>query len=147
MTVTAHPTSTSRPTSPAGAERRARIARITGRILTGALVVFLLFDSLTKILQVQDVVDATVAMGFPAATVPVIGSVLMLCIVLFVIPRTAIVGAVALTGYLGGAVCSQLRIEADLFSTMLFPVYFGILVWTALLLRSRATRALVKAGS
>jgi DoxX-like family len=142
MTVTAHPTST---TSPARNDGRG--ARIAGRVLTGALVVFLLFDSITKILQVQDVVDATVRMGFPAATVPVIGSVLLLCIVLFVIPRTAIIGAVALTGYLGGAVCSQLRIEADLFSTMLFPVYFGILVWTAMLLRSRATRTLVKAGS
>lgn len=146
MTTTAHPTST-RPTSPAARPAgRSRTAARAGKALTAALVLFLLFDSITKLLQVPAVVDATVQMGFPAATVPVIGGVLLLCVVLWVVPRTAVVGAVALTGYLGGAVCAQLRLEADLASTMLFPVYFGILVWTATLLRSAATRALVKAG-
>ena len=123
------------------------VASRIGWVLTALLVLFLLFDAVTKLVSQSYVVEASGLMGFPPATVPVIGGVLLLCVVLFVIPRTAIVGAVALTGYLGGAVCAQLRIEADLFSTMLFPVYFGVLVWVAMLLRSRATRDLVRVGS
>ena len=72
------------------------------------------------------VVEATQQMGFAASAVPIIGAVLLVCLVLYLVPRTAILGAVLLTGYLGGAVCAQLRIEAPVFSTMLFPVYFGI---------------------
>ena len=86
-------------------------------------------------------------MGFPAWTVPVIGATLLVCLVLYLVPRTAVLGAVLLTGYLGGAVCAQLRIEAPLFSTLLFPVYIGVLVWLGLYLRSAALRALVRAGS
>ena len=82
-------------------------------------------------------------MGFAASAVPIIGGVLLVCLVLYLVPRTAILGAVLLTGYLGGAVCAQLRIEAPLFSTMLFPVYFGIVVWVALYLRSPQLRELV----
>jgi hypothetical protein len=146
MTAIANPTSTTGPTSTTRTTGRARIATRAGWVLTAALGLFFVFDFATKLLQVQSVVDATVQMGFPASAVPVIGGTLLVCTVLWVIPRTTIIGAVALTGYLGGAVCSQLRIDADLFSTMLFPVYFGLLVWAATLLRSPATRALVKAG-
>jgi hypothetical protein len=123
-----------------------RAASRTGTVLTVLLTVFFLFDAVTKLLRVPDVVVATQQMGFPASSVPVIGSVLLVCLALYLVPRTAILGAVLLTGYLGGAVCAQLRIEAPLFSTMLFPVYFGIVVWVALYLRSRQLRELV-AGS
>jgi DoxX-like protein len=82
-------------------------------------------------------------MGFAASAVPAIGAVLLVCLVLYLIPRTAILGAVLLTGYLGGAVCAQLRIEAPLFSTMLFPVYVGVVVWVALYLRSSQLRQVV----
>jgi hypothetical protein len=133
--------------APVRARRTGRAAGRTGWALTVALVAFLLFDSFGKLSMNPYVVEACAQMGFPAATVPVIGGVLLLCVVLFVIPRTAVIGGVALSAYLGGAVCAQLRIEADLFSTMLFPVYFGVLVWVALLLRSRALRQLVKVGS
>ena len=88
-------------------------------------------------------VTATAQMGFSASTVPVIGSVLLICLALYLIPRTAVLGAVLLTGYLGGAVCAQLRIEAPLFSTTLFPVYVGIVVWVSLYLRSARMRELV----
>ncbi len=120
-----------------------RAASRTGYVLTALLALFLLFDSVTKLLSVSDVVTATQQMGFTAAAVPVIGSVLLVCLVLYLIPRTSILGAVLLTGYLGGAVCAQLRIEAPLFSTMLFPVYVGVLVWVALYLHSSQLRALV----
>ena len=120
-----------------------RAARITGRVLTVLLTLFLLFDSVTKLMQLPPVVEATVQMGFPAATVPMIGGVLLVCLALYLVPRTSVLGAVLLTGYLGGAVCAQLRIEAPLFSTMLFPVYFGIVVWVALYLRSPQLRRVV----
>ena len=124
-----------------------RAAHHTGLAVTGLVTLFLLFDSVTKLLQMPMVVDATVQMGFPASTVPVIGGTLLVCLVLHLVPRTAVLGAVLLTGYLGGAVCAQLRIEAPLFSTLLFPVYTGVLVWLGLYLRSAALRALVRAGS
>ena len=124
-----------------------RTARRIGYALTALVTLFLLADSVTKIIQLPAVVDATVQMGFPASAVPVIGTTLLVCLVLHLVPRTAVLGAVLLTGYLGGAVCAQLRIEAPLFSNLLFPVYVGVLVWLGLYLRSAALRALVRAGS
>jgi hypothetical protein len=124
-----------------------RAARGVGRALTGLVTLFLLFDSVTKLLRLRMVVDATAQMGFPASTVPIIGATLLGCLILHLVPRTAVLGAVLLTGYLGGAVCAQMRVEAPLFSTLLFPVYVGVLVWLGLWLRSAALRGLVRAGS
>jgi hypothetical protein len=142
MTSVARPTTASLDPAPAG-----RTARRVGRAITVLLALFLLADSVTKLLRLPAVVDATIDMGFPASAVPVIGGSLLVCLALYLVPRTAVLGAVLLTGYLGGAVCAQLRIEAPVFSTLLFPVYTGILVWLALYLRSAALRALVRAGS
>ena len=135
MSVLSAPQTTARPIS--------RAASRTGTVLTVLLTAFLLFDAVPKILQMPFVVQATEAMGFAASAVPVIGTVLLVCLALYLVPRTAILGAVFLTGYLGGAVCAQLRIDAPLFSTMLFPVYFGVLVWVALYLRSPQLRRVV----
>src|SRR4051812_21822878 len=142
MTATTRTTGTATPTAPVG-----RTARRVGVVLTGLVTLFLLFDSVTKLLQLPMVVEATRQMGFPDSTVPIIGATLLVCLVLYLVPRTAVLGAVLLTGYLGGAVCAQLRIEAPVFSTLLFPVYTGVLVWVALYLRSAVVRALVRAGS
>ena len=139
MSVLSASNTTDRPVS--------RAASRTGTVLTALLAAFLLFDAVPKILQMPFVVQAVEAMGFAASAAPVIGTVLLVCLVLYLVPRTAILGAVLLTGYLGGAVCAQLRIEAPLFSTLLFPVYTGVLVWLGLYLRSAALRALVRAGS
>jgi hypothetical protein len=124
-----------------------RAARRAGSALTALVTLFLLVDAVTKLVRLPAVVDATIRMGFPASTVPVIGGTLLACLVLYLVPRTAVLGAVLLTGYLGGAVCAQLRIEAPLLSTLLFPVYIGALVWLGLYLRSAALRALVRLGS
>jgi len=121
-----------------------RAASITGTVLTVLLALFLAFDSITKLLQLQPVVDATAQMGFTAGAVPVIGATLLVCLVLYLVPRTSLLGAVLLTGYLGGAVASQLRIEAPLFSTMLSAVYVGIVAWVALYLRSAQLRRIVR---
>ena len=136
----------SRTTAPATAVP-GRTARIAGSAVTGLVTLFLLFDSVTKLLRLPPVVEATVQMGFRAAAVPVIGGILLVCLAVYLVPRTAVLGAVLLTGYLGGAVCAQLRIDAPLFSNLLFPVYTGVLVWLGLYLRSAALRTLVRAGS
>ena len=139
MSVLSAPTTAARPLS--------RAASRTGTVLTVLIALFLVFDAVPKILQLPFVVEATRQMGFAPSAVPVIGAVLAVCLALYLVPRTAILGAVLLTGYLGGAVCAQLRIEAPLFSNVLFPVYTGVLVWLGLYLRSAALRALVRAGS
>lgn len=139
--TTSHPATTLH-TAPVG-----RTARRIGLVVTGLVTLFLLFDSTAKLLRVTAVVEATEQMGFPAGTVPIIGGTLLAALVLYLVPRTAVLGAVLLTGYLGGAVCAQLRIEAPVLSTLLFPVYTGVLVWLGLYLRSAALRAVVRAGS
>ena len=143
MTLTA-PAATPAATPTAGT---GRIAARAGRVISALAVLFLLFDSVSKLLQVPAVVVATTQMGFQPYHVPVIGGLLLVCVAVHLVPRTAVLGAVLLTGYLGGAVCAQLRIDAPLLSTMLFPVYTGALVWVGLYLRSAALRALVRAGS
>lgn len=119
-------------------------ARIwTGRVLTALALLFLLFDSGIKILNLAPAVQGTVGLGFQPNVVVPIGIVLLVCAILYIIPRTAILGAVLLTGYLGGAVASQVRAGNPLFSHVLFPVYFAFLVWGGLYLRDTRLRALV----
>jgi hypothetical protein len=114
----------------------------TGRIISGFAVLFMLFDSITKIMRNSYVIKASANLGYPVSAIPVIGMILFACVVVYAIPRTSIIGAVLLTGYLGGAVASNLRISTPLFSNILFPVYFGILVWGGLYLRNRRVREL-----
>jgi hypothetical protein len=108
-----------------------------GRIVNGLVIAFLLFDSIPKILQLSWVVKATTEMGFPAGAILPIGVVLLLCTVLYSIPRTAILGAVLLTGYLGGAVEANVHASLPLASHTLFPIYFAVFVWGGLALRDR----------
>jgi DoxX-like family len=82
-------------------------------------------------------------LGYPLSLTSVIGIVLLVCVVVFAIPRTSILGAILLTGYLGGAVASQLRVGLPLFSYVLAPVYFGVLIWGGLFLRDDRLRALI----
>jgi hypothetical protein len=140
MTVATHPA------VPDTAVPVGRAARVAGWTLTVVVTLFLLVDSVTKLLQIPPVVEATMQMGFPASAVPVIGGTLLACLVLHLVPRTAVLGAVLLTGYLGGAVCAQLRIGAPLWTFLLVPVYTGVLVWLGLYLRSSTVRALVRAS-
>ena len=114
-----------------------------GRIISALVVLFLLFDSITKLIKVDAVMKATVKIGYPASLIPVIGLILLVCTIIYMIPDTSILGAVLLTGYLGGAVATNLRIGNPLFSNTLFPVYFGILVWGGLFLRERRLRSLL----
>jgi hypothetical protein len=114
----------------------------TGIVLTVTSVLFLLFDGITKIVQSDFVVKATVQIGYPKSSVFYIGLILFICTILYVIPRTSLLGAILLTGYLGGAVASNLRVGNPIFSSTLFPVYIGIFVWGGLFLRDSRLREL-----
>lgn len=115
----------------------------TGRVITGLVVLFLLFDGITKVMKASAVLKACAQIGLPENLVVAIGTTLLVCTFLYVIPQTSILGAILLTGYLGGAVCIQLRVGNPLFSQTLFPVYFGALVWLGLYLREPRLRSLV----
>ncbi|MDT5107410.1 MAG: hypothetical protein QOI25_4923 [Mycobacterium sp.] len=101
-------------------------------VLIGA---FLVFDAAGKLAGVPQVKEGTAALGFPAGQALVMGIVLSVCIVVYAIPRTAVLGALGITAYLGGAVTANMRVEAPLFSAILFAVYFGLLMWVGLVLR------------
>jgi amino acid transporter len=115
----------------------------TGRILSGLAVLFLVFDGVTKVMKVPAVMQASAQMQYPLRLIPVIGIVLLVCTAVYAIPRTSILGAILLTGYLGGAVEAQLRAGNPLFAETLFPVYFSVLIWGGLFLRERRLRALL----
>lgn len=106
-----------------------------GRALSWLAVMFLLFDSAGKLLEVQPVIDGTLQLGYPHDVVFSLGAILLSCVVAYVIPHTSVLGAVVLTGYLGGAVATQVRVGNPLFSHVLFPTYVAALVWVGLVLR------------
>jgi hypothetical protein len=117
-----------------------------GWAMSGLTVVFMLFDSLSKLALEPHVVEATTKIGYPPDVIRPLGLVLLVCTILYAIPRTAILGAILLTGFLGGAIASKLRIEDPLFSSILFGVYFGILAWGGLYLRDDRLRVLLGLG-
>ena len=111
----------------------------TGRIISTLVALFLAFDSIIKLLQLAPAVDATTLLGYPASLVLVIGVVETICLAAYVIPRTSLLGAILLTGYLGGAVASQMRVGTPLFQ-IVFPLIMGALLWGGLLLRDNQLR-------
>jgi hypothetical protein len=115
----------------------------TGRTFSALVVLFLIFDSVGKFLKPAPVVEGFARLGFPVNLSLAIGTILLACTILYAIPRTSILGAVLLTGYLGGAVASQLRVGEPLLGYVLFPVYFGILLWTGLYLREDRLREFI----
>jgi hypothetical protein len=111
-----------------------------GRIITVLVVLFLIADAVPKIMRVSAVVKATAQAGYPEGLVAPIGITLLVCVVVYVIPRTAVLGAILLTGYLGGATATMVRIQNHWF---MLPVSFGILVWAGLFFRDERVRALI----
>lgn len=111
-----------------------------GRIISVLAVLFLLFDAVGHILKPAQVVQSFQQLGFPIGTAVTLGVVELACVVLYVVPRTSVLGAIFLTAYLGGALCAQVRIGAPLFSTLLSPVYVAVFVWAGLYLRQAALR-------
>ena len=115
----------------------------TGRVLSGIAILFLLFDGIIHVLKPAPVIDGFAKLGFPVSVSVGLGILELGCLLLYLIPRTSVFGAVLLTGYLGGAIASQLRIAAPLFSTLLFPLYVALFVWGGLYLRDERLRALL----
>ncbi len=117
----------------------------TSRVLTALMFLFLAFDGISKLMKPipQPVVDACTHLGVPLWNVPVIGGVLLFCLVLYIIPQTAVLGAILLTGYLGGAVATNLRVGDPLFGHVLFPVYFGAVIWLSVYLREERLRSVL----
>ena len=130
----------------AGTTSRTAPARRWGaRVLTGIPVLFLAFDAAIKLVDAPFVAEASVKLGLPASLSVGLGILLAACLALYVIPRTAPLGAVLLTGYLGGAVLTHLRVGDPLISHTLFPIYVGALVWAGLYLRDDRVRRLLAA--
>ncbi|CAN5248003.1 DoxX family protein [soil metagenome] len=120
------------------APRKRSGSQIAGIVISAIVGLFLIFDSVTKLAMLDVVADGTAKLGFPPGQALVMGIVLAVCLVAFVIPRTAVLGALGITAYLGGAVTANMRIEAPLFSTILSAVYVGVLMWIGLILRRPA---------
>lgn len=118
----------------------------TGRVLSGLAVLFLIFDGVMKFFMDKlppEALEAGAALQWPMERMPLVGTILLLCTLLYVIPRTAVVGAVLLTGYLGGAVASHVRVDNPLFSHTLFPIYIAVFIWLGLYLRDSRVKGMI----
>jgi hypothetical protein len=104
---------------------------------------FLTFDAVVKLLKLPVAVDGTTQLGYPEGVIFGIGLVQLVCLVLYVIPQTSVLGAILFTGYLGGAVATHVRVGSPLFSHVLFPIYVAGLIWGGLMAREDRLRALI----
>lgn len=127
--------------------RTNRPARWTGLILSGIAVLFLLFDSVGKLLKVAPVVEGTAQLGYSESVIIPIGVILLICVIIYAIPRTAILGAVLLTGYMGGAIATHVRVGSPLLTHVMFPIYVSLLVWGGLFLRDPRVRHALRSVS
>ena len=125
------------PTTESGSVSKKRLW--TGYILTALIALFLLFDSSVKILRLTPAMDANAGLGYPPSVILPIGIAELICLILFIVPRTSIFGAILLTGYLGGATATQVRLEDPWF---FFPIVIGMLAWGGLFLRDARLRPL-----
>jgi hypothetical protein len=116
------------------------------RVLMTLLTLFLLMDGGMKLLKPPFVVKATIQLGYPESSIVGIGVALLACTILYLIPRTAVFGAILLTGYLGGAVASNVRAETPMFN-IVFPLIFAVIVWASLVLRDKHLESVIFKGS
>ena len=115
-----------------------------GWAMSGLVIAFMLMDATMKLLALPVVLESGVPLGFPGVGMAhALGTILLICTVLYIAPQTAVLGAVLLTGYLGGAVATHVRVGSPLFSHVLFGVYLGVLLWGGLYLRDPRLRELL----
>lgn len=115
----------------------------TGRALSGLAILFLLFDGVMKFFMDKlppEALEAGAALQWPIELMPAVGTILLISLAIYIIPRTSILGAVLLTGYLGGAIASHIRVSNPLFTHTLFPIYIAVFVWLGLYLRDARLR-------
>ena len=120
-------------------------ARWTGLIMSGLVILFLLFDGGIKLVPLEIVTQTSGEIGLPTdpSFARLLGILTLIGVALYAIPQTSVLGAILLTGYMGGAIATHLRIDSPLFSHTLFGVYLGLLIWGGLYLREPRLRALV----
>ena len=116
-----------------------------GRVLSGLVIVFLLFDGAIKLIPLSVVTETSAQLGLPASVsmARTLGTLTLLCTVLYAFPRTAVLGAILLTGYLGGAIATHLRVGSPIFTHLLFGFYLGLMAWGGLYLRDGNLRRLL----
>ncbi len=121
----------------------AKLSQRTGWVLSGLAIAFLSFDGAIKLVPIAAVLESLAELGYPLSAARGIGMLELACLALYAFPRSAVLGAILLTGFLGGAIASHVRIESPLFSHTLFSTYLGVFVWGGLYLREERLRALV----
>jgi len=137
------PSSAAASRTPAGAP--SRTALWTGRVLSGIATLFLLVDAGFKFVMTPEAVASTEQLGWPTDVIAGLGAVELAMLALYLVPRTAVLGAVLWTGYLGGAIATHLRVGNPWPTHTLFPIYVAALLWGGLWLRDRRVRALLAA--
>ena len=117
----------------------------TGRVLSGFIILFMIFDGVIKLPPLDVVTQTMVPLGWPADVnvARLLGVIGLISTALYALPRTSVLGAILLTGYLGGAIATNMRVGSPLFSHTLFSVYLGIILWGGLYLRDPRVRALI----
>lgn len=115
----------------------------TARIMSWLIILFMLFDSIGKFMQPAEVVEGTVSLGYAQHHLVPIGILGLISTILYAVPRTSLLGAVLLTAYFGGAIATHIRMDAPLFTHLLFPVYLAVLAWGGLWLRDENVRKLI----
>jgi hypothetical protein len=115
----------------------------TGRILSGLAVLFLIFDATIKVLRLQPAIEGTAQLGYPTSVVLPIGIIQVVCLIVYLIPRTTVLGAVLWTGYLGGAIATHVRLGNPLLTHQLFPIIIAALLWAGPWLSDPRVRALL----
>ena len=119
-------------------------AVVVGRALSALAILFLAFDTAIKLAQMPVVAETLGSLGYPADLGLTIGIVELVCLVLYAVPRTAVLGAILLTALFGGGIATHIRVGSPLFTHILFGVYLGLFVWGGLYLRSERLRELLR---
>jgi DoxX-like protein len=124
-------------------EPHAKRRLVAAYALTAFVGLFLAFDAAMKVLKLAPAVQGTTELGYPVDTVIAIGVIELVCLILYLVPRTSVLGALLLTGYLGGAIATHVRAGSPLATHTLFPIYVAIMMWGGLYLRETRLRELV----
>jgi hypothetical protein len=130
-------------TAPASASSRSKVSVWTGRVMAGIVILFMLMDSIFKFITNPTVIEGTTSLGYQVHHLPIMGTLGLLSIILYIIPRTEVFGAILLTAYWGGCVATHVRLDNPLFTHILFTVYLGILAWGALYLKNEKLRDVI----
>jgi hypothetical protein len=116
----------------------------TGQVVSALVAAFLLFDAVIHLLNIDAVKSSMTELGYPTRLSPTIGVIELCCVALYAVHRTAVLGAVVLTGFLGGAIATNLRVDKPLISTTLFPLYVAVAMWVGLYLRDAGVRRIAQ---